>query len=119
MKKDKVYIVAKTNGSYESFTWWICGIFENPLDAEKCCKDINNEDALRKIELQKFAKEYLNVDEDGDSELKSEIKESFENMSEEQQYKIYKDYIDWINLCDVHDAKVVEKDFNIRIKNKE
>lgn len=116
MKADKVYIVIKTNGSYESFSWRICGIFENQLDAEKCCQDINDEDILRKIELQVFAKEYLDIDEDGDSELKKEIKESFENMSEEQKYKIYKDYIDLMGLSDVHEAKVIEKDFNIRIK---
>lgn len=119
MKANKVYLVTQTSGSWDDFTWWICGIFENPLDAEKCCKDINDERQLERIELEEFAKKHLDVDSDGDGYFNLETVQSFLCLGEKEVTKIHKLFNNWMRLTEIHDCQVIEKDFNVRIKIKD
>ena len=56
----KVYYVVECNsGQYDDYRWWIAGIFEEPLAAEKLKQEI-----IKEIEIIRNTEEPYNIDEE-------------------------------------------------------
>jgi len=57
--KKVCYVVQCNSGQYDDYRWWIAGIFEEPLAAEKLKQEI-----LKEIEIIRNTEEPYNIDEE-------------------------------------------------------
>jgi hypothetical protein len=66
-----VYLVECSSGSWDSYHWWVGGIFEKQEDADKYAQSLNDENKRLK-------------------EVECSIKTPFEDMTDEEETEYYR-----------------------------